>query len=200
VTWPSGRAERFEGDFGAGSFLLLREGAGRAEQVSVARTNLPDPLTREQVFARTLRVAVGRPLPAMSVKSLDGRAVALASQLRKGRRTLVNVWATWCVPCRAEMPELQRLAPALKARGVDLVGLNVDAEGTAQLVRSYLRDVSVTYANVIGGVAAIERLYATDEQSVPLSILVDDKGTVLEVIPGWSAKTRKQFEALAGRE
>ena len=197
VAWPGGAKERFAGDFAAGKTFVLREGAGRAEPVALASARLPDPLTREEIFARSLRVAVGRPLPALSVKSLGGREVALASQLKKGRRTLVNVWATWCVPCRAEMPELQRLAPRLAARGVDLVGLNVDAGGTTQLVESYLRDVRVTYANLIGGVPAIERLYATDEQSVPLSLLVDDRGTVLEIIPGWSARTQERLEALA---
>jgi thiol-disulfide isomerase/thioredoxin len=198
VTWPSGKAERFEGNFAAGQFVLLREGAGRAEQVSVARTSLPDSLSRDEIFARSLKIAVGRPLPALAVKTLAGGEVTLASRLAKGRRTLVNVWATWCVPCRAEMPELQALAPKLRARGVDLVGLNVDAGATAQLVRSYLSDVRVSYENLIGGVPAIEGLYATDEQSVPLSILVDESGTVLQIIPGWSEKTRRRFDALAG--
>lgn len=47
--------------------------------------------------------------------------------------------------------------------------------------------------------SAYEQLYATDEQFVPLSILVDDRGTVLDIIPGWSAKTKKRLGALAGR-
>jgi thiol-disulfide isomerase/thioredoxin len=199
VTWPGGAKERFAGDFAAGRTVVLREGAGRAEAVNVARTKLPDPLTRDEIFARSLKVAVGQPLPALTVRTLGGGTVPLSSRLAKGRRTLINVWATWCVPCRAEMPELQRLAPKLKARGVDLVGLNVDADGTTQLVRSYLRDVRVSYENLIGGVPAIEQLYATDEQSVPLSILVDERGTVIEIIPGWSAKTQKHLETLAGR-
>jgi hypothetical protein len=51
---------------------------------------------------------------------------------------------------------------------------------------------------LLGGVAAIESLYATDELSVPMSIVVDERGIVEEIIPGWSAETQKRFRALAG--
>lgn len=199
VTWPSGKAERFAGDWRAGAFLRLREGAGRAEKVAAGRARLPDPLTREQAFARGLKLAVGQPLPELTLKTVGGAAVTLRSQLKPGRRALVNVWATWCTPCRREMPELERLRPGLAARGIDLVGLNVDTDPAAD-VRGFLRESGVGYPVYLGGVPAVERLYATDELSVPMSILVDERGVVLEVIPGWSAKTQKQFEALAGRE
>ena len=67
-----------------------------------------------------------------------------------------------------------------------------------QLIQSYLRASRISYDNFIGGVPAIQQLYATDEQSVPLSILMDEKGVVLEIISGWSEKTRRRFDALSG--
>jgi len=197
VTWPSGKAERFAGDFAAGTFALLREGAGRAEAVRAGRAKLPDPLTREQAFARGLRLAVGAALPELTLKTEGGRSVTLRSQLRPGRRALLNVWATWCAPCRAEMPELERLRPRLAARGIDLIGLNVDTDPAAD-VRGFLREHRVGYPVLLGGVAAVESLYATDELRVPMSLLVDERGVVLEVIPGWSAKTQQRFEELMG--
>jgi thiol-disulfide isomerase/thioredoxin len=199
VTWPSGKVERFEGDFRAGSFALLREGAGKAETLTAGRASLPDPLTREQVFARGLKFAVGRPVPELAMRTAAGAPTSLRAQLKPGRKLLVNVWATWCTPCRREMPELDRLRPLLAARGIDLVGLNVDTDPAAD-VRGFLRENRVAYPVFLGGVPAVEQLYATDELQVPISFLVDEKGVVLEVIPGWSAKTQKQFEALAGRE
>jgi thiol-disulfide isomerase/thioredoxin len=202
VTWPHGKVERFAGDARAGTTLLLREGAGRAEGLTLARAKLPDPLTRAEAFARGLKIRVGQKLPTLAVKSMGSAAASReparpGQYLRPGRRTLINVWATWCTPCAAEMPELEKLRTGFAARGLDLVGLNVDSEPTAD-VRGFVRAHGVGYPNFLGGVAAIESLYATDELSVPMSIVVDERGIVMEIIPGWSAETQKRFRALAG--
>jgi thiol-disulfide isomerase/thioredoxin len=197
VTWPHGKVERFAGEATAGTTLLLREGTGRAEALSVARANLPDPLTRTEAFALGLKVRVGQLMPELALKPVGGVATSLRRQLKPGRRALVNVWATWCTPCAAEMPELEKLRAPLAARGIDLMGLNVDSDPAAD-VSGFIKAHRVQYPNYLGGVGAIESLYATDELSVPMSIVVDDKGIVTEIIPGWSAETRKRFSVLAG--
>lgn len=197
VTWPGGRVERFAGDLKSGSTLLLRAGAGRAEAQTLARAKLPDPLTRAEVFARGLKIAVGRPLPELAVKTAAGQTIKLRSLSKPGRRMLVNVWATWCGPCAREMPELESMRAKLARAGVDLVGLNVDTDPQAD-VRGFVRQMRVGYPNFAGGVPAVESLFATDELTVPLSFVVDEKGVVVEIIPGWSAETQKRFNALAG--
>lgn len=197
VTWSNGEVERFTGDARANQTVLLRKGAGRIETVAVKRTQLPDPLTRSEAFARNLKIAVGKPLPDVQLKSTGGETTSLKSQLRAGRRTLFNIWATWCAPCAQEMPELERLRPALARRGIDLIGLNVDAEPDAD-IRGFLRDNPVSYTVLVGGVPLIESFYATDQLSVPLSVLVDERGIVTEIIPGWSNETRARFDKLAG--
>ena len=118
-------------------------------------------------------------------------------QLVPGRRTLINVWATWCLPCAAEMPELERLRPLLASRGVDIIGLNVDTDPGAK-INEFIARTGVSYPNYLGGIPAIEQLYATDELMVPVSFLVDDQGVVSEIIPGWSSQTRRRLAALAG--
>jgi thiol-disulfide isomerase/thioredoxin len=197
VTWPGGKVERFEGDFAAGTFHQLKEGTGRGAALSVARTRLPDPLTADELFLQTLKIAAGRPAPELTLKTAAGAPVALKSLLKPGRRLLVNVWATWCTPCRIEMPELDKLRVRLAARGLDLVGLNVDTDPKAD-VRGFLRENRVGYPIYLGGVPAVESLYATDELSVPLSFVVDERGVVTEVIRGWSARTQRRFEELIG--
>jgi thiol-disulfide isomerase/thioredoxin len=198
VTWPHGKVERFAGEARAGATLLLREGTGRAQEMTVARAaSLPDPLTRTEAFALGLKVKVGQPMPELALKPIGRVATSLRKQLKPGRRMLVNVWATWCTPCAAEMPELEKLRAPLAARGIDLIGLNVDSDPAAD-VSGFIRAHRVQYPNYLGGVGAIESLYATDELSVPMSLIVDDKGVVSEIIPGWSAETRKRFSALVG--
>jgi thiol-disulfide isomerase/thioredoxin len=197
VTWPNGTVEKFEGAAAAGSTLLLRQGAGKSEALNLGKANLPEPLTKAEIFARSLKIKIGAPLPDFALKTLAGGASSMSKQLKTGRRTLINVWATWCVPCATEMPELEKMRAKLAARGIDLLGLNVDAEKNVN-VRSYVAGKRVTYPIVVGGVTAIERLYATDELSVPLTILVDEKGVVTDLIPGWSAQTQRKFAALAG--
>ncbi|HEY9402980.1 MAG TPA: redoxin family protein [Pyrinomonadaceae bacterium] len=197
VTWPHGKVERFAAEARAGATLLLREGTGRAELMAPPRANLPDPLTRTEAFALGLKIRVGQPMPELALKPVGRVATSLRKQLKPGRRALLNVWATWCTPCAAEMPELEKLRAPLAARGIDLIGLNVDSDPAAD-VGGFIKAHRVQYPNYLGGVAAIESLYATDELSVPMSLIVDDRGVVTEIIPGWSAETRKRFSALAG--
>jgi hypothetical protein len=94
------------------------------------------------------------------------------------------------------MPELEALRPRLAARGVDLVGLNVDTESAAD-IGAFVRRTGVGYPIYVGGAAAVEALYATDELEVPVSFIVDENGIVAELIPGWSEESRRRFAALA---
>ncbi|MFN2515163.1 MAG: redoxin family protein [Pyrinomonadaceae bacterium] len=197
VTWPNGKVENFTGEMRARMSLLLREGKGRTEVLNLKSAALPDPLTRAETLASGLKIAVGRVMPDLQLKSIDGAVTSLRRQLKQGRRLLINVWATWCAPCASEMPELQALNAKLSARGVDLVGLNVDTEPETD-VKSFVASRRLTYPILIGGVQTVEQLYATDEMAVPLSILVNDRGIITELIPGWSAQTRRRFGDLAG--
>ncbi|MDI1242014.1 MAG: redoxin family protein [bacterium] len=197
VTWANGIVESFSGDMMAGGAYRLKQGAGKAEAIVVAKSNLPEPLTKAEVFAAGLKFRVGAKLPDFVLKNLNGTASSTRKLLKPGRKTLINIWATWCIPCAKEMPELQKIRSKLAARGIDIVGMNVDTD-TGANVRRYLSEKKVTYPNVIGGIPAIESIYATDELSVPLSILVDEKGRIIDLIPGWSAETRRKFDQMAG--
>ena len=195
VTWPNGKVESFAGDASAGSTLLLRQNTGKAELITVAKTSLPDPPTKAETLASSLKVRLREPLPDLALQSLDGKPLHLYDQIRKGHRAIVNLWATWCVPCRREMPELQKLAPSLAAGGVDLIGINVDTDPTAA-IDTFLKQAAVTYPVFKGGTAALESLFRGDEVTVPLSIVIDENGKVTDLVSGWSNAAKQKFQAL----
>jgi cytochrome c-type biogenesis protein len=88
-------------------------------------------------------VTVGEPAPPYSSTTLDGRPISIADQ--RGKVVLLNIWATWCHPCREEIPVLQSLQERYAARGFDVVGVSIDAAGEEETIRSFARGMGMTY-------------------------------------------------------
>lgn len=198
VTWPGGKQQRFA-NVPAGSSILITEGREKFEAVKETKANLPDPLTHEDLLLQTLKLKKGQPFPALTVNRLNGARAPLAAILKPGRRTLINLWATWCSPCAKEMPELERLAPQLRAQGVDLIGLSIDTEGVG-VVKEFLSRRPVTYPILNVGEQGMAQIFSGDEAAVPISVLLDPQGRVQQVIGGWSRRTARELEALTKKQ
>jgi cytochrome c biogenesis protein CcmG/thiol:disulfide interchange protein DsbE len=95
----------------------------------IGGTYLADRATRvrHRLPAQEMNSSIGKPAPDLTLKDLDGRDVSLAQY--KGKVVLVNFWATWCDPCRGEIPELIELQQKYSARGFTVLGLAMDDEG-----------------------------------------------------------------------
>ncbi|MGH7678760.1 MAG: TlpA family protein disulfide reductase [Gemmatimonadaceae bacterium] len=89
------------------------------------------------------RVDIGLPAPAYQTVSLSGDSVSLADQ--RGKVVLLNVWATWCHPCRDEIPELRELHKKYEVRGLELVGVSVDAEGNDEGIKAFMKEFEMAY-------------------------------------------------------
>ena len=89
------------------------------------------------------KVEVGAPVPAYATVALNGDSVSLASL--RGKVVLFNIWATWCHPCRAEIPELRELHAQYRDRGLELVGVSVDADGNDEGIKSFMEEFKMTY-------------------------------------------------------
>jgi thiol-disulfide isomerase/thioredoxin len=120
----------------------------------------------------------GERIPPFVLPRLDGDPIGMPGDFA-GRPLLVNVWASWCGPCIAEMPELQRFAAAQGATGVQVLGIALDDEAN---VREFLRRIPVSYAIALdapGPADAGVRL-GNPKGVLPYSILVSADGRLLK--------------------
>jgi peroxiredoxin len=118
------------------------------------------------------RVEVGLPAPAYAAVSLAGDSVSLEQM--KGTVVLLNVWATWCHPCRTEIPELRAIHSRYESRGLQLVGVSVDNDGTEDVIRTFMNDFQMTFPVWRD---PDERISAQFKAvGVPSTFLIDRKG------------------------
>jgi peroxiredoxin len=116
--------------------------------------------------------AIGQPAPQLLVPQLDGHEFDLA-QLR-GKVVLVNVWATWCSPCRVEMPTLNAFYRRYHSRGLDLLGLSIDEAPDAGQVRQVMRQFSYP-----GALASAARANGFGQPiAVPITYVIDAHGVI----------------------
>jgi thiol-disulfide isomerase/thioredoxin len=147
---------------GAGGRGLAPEaGTGQVEPVGSAVAVIPE--------------ADRRPLPAFSAATLDGTQIDLGSL--RGRPLVLNFWASWCGPCRAEQKGLELAARDLAGRDVRVVGVNIrDDQGAA---RSYLKEFGVGYPSLFDRPAVLPaRLGDLGPQAPPYTLVVDADGRV----------------------
>jgi thiol-disulfide isomerase/thioredoxin len=116
------------------------------------------------------------PLLAVSLPDMDGNPQSL-SQWR-GRLLVVNFWATWCAPCKEEMPMFVQAQSAYGDKGLQFVGIAVD---DAIKVRQFAREIGLNYPALIGGYGAMElsKTLGNTVMALPFTIVIDRSGKVV---------------------
>jgi thiol-disulfide isomerase/thioredoxin len=147
----------------------------------------PAPLTGPEI---------GRPAPPFTLRTLEGKTVTLDSF--RGKTLVLNVWATWCPPCREEMPDLIKSYAPLHKSGVEFLG--VDTTEEAPIVRAYAVAKGLPYPQAVVGAKAFQTAY--DIQYFPTTFVIDPQGILrarnIDVIAP-SELTQFVADAKAGR-
>lgn len=122
----------------------------------------------------------GNPAPDFQLQSLDGETISL-SELR-GRPVLLNFWATWCGPCRHEMPFLQEVSEDELWRGQGLVILAVNLNEPATKVREFVEFYGLTFPVLLDSQGQVGMLY--NAQYIPMTYFVDNGGIIRNIKRG----------------
>lgn len=132
--------------------------------------------------------SVGSLAPGFTLKSDNGKNLKLA-ELR-GQVVMINFWATWCGPCRQEMPHLNRIQERYRKAGFVLLGVNIDEQPDA--ARSMIRKLGIVFPVLFDTEKRVSRLY--DVSAMPSSILIDRDGRVRYVHLGYRAGHEIQYD------
>src|SRR5688572_29392847 len=145
-------------------------------------------------------VTVGSKAPDFRAVAVDGAPVTKTIADYKGQVVLLNVWATWCLPCRTEMPSIQALHDRFAARGLKVVAVSVDKAGATESIRQFRDQFGLTFEILQDPTGNIQRDYQTT--GVPETIIIGRDGLIRRKViaaDNWdSPANRALFAQLLG--
>jgi peroxiredoxin len=132
-------------------------------------------------------VGPGAPAPAFQLPAAGGSAVGLADL--KGQVVLINFWASWCGPCRQEMPVLEQLYRKYKPAGFTLLGVNVEPKSADAV--SFLKGTPVSFPILFDTESKVSNLY--EVSGMPSTVILDRKGTVRYIHHGYKPGEESEY-------
>ena len=136
----------------------------------------------------TLAGSVQGPAPGFSLKTKDGQAFSLEEL--KGDVVMINFWATWCGPCRKEMPLLDALYQRYERLGFTLVGVNVEEDPSG--ADKYLKETPVSFPILYDTDNTVSKLY--DVNAMPSTVLVDRQGNMRYLHKGYKPGDENDYQ------
>lgn len=118
--------------------------------------------------------------PEFTLDTLEGHAISL-NELR-GQPILVNVWASWCAPCRAEMPAMQRVYEAYREQGFTILAVNATNQDSLNNAAGFVSEHNLTFPILIDSTGEVSMAYQV--RSLPTSFFVDQNGIIQEIVIG----------------
>jgi cytochrome c biogenesis protein CcmG, thiol:disulfide interchange protein DsbE len=140
-----------------------------AQNTTAGKTTTTDPL-------------IGHPAPAFTLQALNTptRNATLSLKSLQGKAIVLNVWASWCVPCNQEAPMLQAAWKQARAQGKNVVFLGIDFQDSSSDALTFLHKYSINYPNVLDATGSVSIDYGVT--GVPETIFINSKGTVVGTV------------------
>jgi cytochrome c biogenesis protein CcmG, thiol:disulfide interchange protein DsbE len=153
------------------SFLLLISAAW----IWASSTNL-DELTNGKIPAPRQ----GFLAPSFQLLSISGETISLHDL--RGQPVLINLWASWCPPCRAEMPAMQRVYDEYREQGFEILAINTTYQDDAAAAQAFVEQLGLTFPILWDLDGSVSNQYQT--RAMPTSFFVDAEGIIQEVVVG----------------
>lgn len=118
--------------------------------------------------------------PDFTLQTLDGKTVTLTDL--RGQAVLVNIWASWCAPCRAEMPAIQRVYEDYKEKGLVVLAVNSTVQDKVSAASSFVAELGLTFPIPLDVEGTVTRLY--EVRALPSSFFIGRDGVIREVVIG----------------
>lgn len=142
-------------------------------------------------FAKTTgEVEVGAYLPETSLNGFNSKSKKI-SELR-GKPLIINVWASWCEPCRAEMDSLERLSKRFNGKQINIIGISTDDDADA--AAAFIKEAKLTFDNYLDSHVILENILGAN--TIPLTVFVDARGRVVQKVRGsheWDSAESVKF-------
>lgn len=138
--------------------------------------------------AAALAAPSGEPAPAFSLPARGGGEISLEEW--KGQVVLVNFWATWCGPCRKEMPLLEQIYQRYKGLGFTLLAVNVEDDGES--AERWLKQTPVSFPVLFDRDNAVSKLY--EVPAMPSTVIIDRQGRLRHVHHGYTPGTENLYQ------
>lgn len=136
-------------------------------------------------------VLVGDTAPNFTFPGLDGKMVSLTDY--RGKVVFLNIWATWCPPCRKEMPSMEKLYQQLKGEDFEILAVSVDTAG-ATVVGPFMKELHLSFPALLDTRGTSQNLYGTT--GLPESFIIGRKGIIEKIVIGptdWSTPEMVRF-------
>jgi len=130
-------------------------------------------------------LGVGSDAPNFTALTLDSVPVPKSLDEYHGKVIMVNIWATWCLPCRVEMPSIERLHQSLGPKGLEVIGVSVDDPGDEQKVRDFVKQYALTFEilkDPKGQEGEVSRKYETT--GYPETVIIGRDGLIRKKLIG----------------